>query len=80
MQHEMIINIKKFGKHLKRLREARSLSINMFAFENDFSKSLISRIERGHSDIRLSTLLKLADALEIPPAELLNFHNEQISE
>ena len=74
---EMKINLIKFGKHLKKLREEKGLSINTFAHENDFSKSLISRIERGNNDIRLSTLLKLAIALDIPPEELLNFKNEQ---
>ena len=70
------LNLKKFGKHLKELREKKGLSINMFAYENDFSKSLISRIERGNSDIRLSTLLKLAEALEVAPTELLNFQDK----
>lgn len=75
---EIKINLKKFGKHLANLRKEKDLSINMFAYENDFSKSLISRIERGNSDIRLSTLLKLSEALDVPSTELLNFGKEEL--
>lgn len=63
---------KKFGAHLKKLREKLGKSLTMFCYENDLSKASISRIERGNADFRYSTLLKLADALEISMPELLD--------
>ena len=42
----------------------------MFCYENDLSKSEISKIERGIVDFRFSTLNKIAECLEIPLSEL----------
>lgn len=72
MQYETDKTLKRFGKRLKKLRESKKISLNMFAFENDLPKSSISKIERGIIDCRFSTLLKIANALEIPLSELLD--------
>jgi len=72
MQHENNI-CKKFGEHLKKLREDKSLSLNMLAYENDLNKSTLSRIENGIVDPKLSTLNKIAESLEISLDELMKF-------
>jgi len=72
MQHDNNI-CKKFGVHLKKLREAKSLSLNMLAYENDLNKSTLSRIENGLVDPKLSTLNKIAESLEISLDELMKF-------
>jgi transcriptional regulator with XRE-family HTH domain len=72
MQHENNI-CKKFGEHLKNLREAKNLSLNMLAYENDLNKSTLSRIENGIVDPKLSTLNKIAESLELSLEELMKF-------
>ena len=64
---------KKFGERLKKLREAKNLSLNMLAYENDLNKSTLSRIENGLVDPKLSTLNKIAESLEISLDELMKF-------
>jgi len=71
MQHCNICE--KFGKHLKQLREAKGISLNIFAFENDLNKSTLSRIENGLVDPKLSTLNKIAEGLEISLSKLMEF-------
>ncbi|EKE02977.1 MAG: transcriptional regulator, XRE family [uncultured bacterium] len=72
MQQESNI-CKNFGKHLKKLREEKGISLNMLAYENDLNKSTLSRIENGLVDPKLSTLEKIAQGLEIPLDKLMKF-------
>lgn len=61
---------KKLGKVLKKLRAARGISLNLFAYENDLSTATVSRVENGIVDTKFSTLIKYADALEINIADI----------
>lgn len=63
--------IKRFGKHVKELREARNLSQEALANEADVPISQIGRIERGEVNPTLSTMDSLAQALKISLADLL---------
>ncbi len=57
--------LKEFGKNLRKLREAKGLSTRQFAYEADISHSSVGRLEAGLSNPSLTTLLKIANALEI---------------
>jgi HTH-type transcriptional regulator / antitoxin HipB len=50
---------------LKTAREARGLSQRALSARSGVPQSHISKIERGGSDIRLSSLIELARALEL---------------
>lgn len=64
-----------FGRHLRKMREARGWTLEAFAEISKMNALQIGHIERGASDPKLSTILKLADALEVRPDELLRpFH------
>lgn len=76
MQYETPEILKKFGLKVRKLRQDKGLSLNMFAYENDLSKASVSKIERGIIDFRFSTLLQIANALEISLSELLNIEKE----
>ena len=65
----------KFGTHLKKLREEKGLSLNIFCFENDLNKGEISKIERGIIDFKFSTINKIAKSLDIPLYKLLDYNN-----
>ncbi|MGZ4099572.1 MAG: helix-turn-helix domain-containing protein [Bacteroidia bacterium] len=66
------IYFKEFGKHLKKLREKKELSLEKMGLECGLTKSEVHRIQRG-MNITMTTILRLALALDISPAELLKF-------
>jgi transcriptional regulator with XRE-family HTH domain len=54
-----------FGKNLQKLRKARKLSTREFAYAAEISHSSVGRLEKGESNPTLTTLLKIADALDV---------------
>jgi len=61
----------RFGKRVRELREARDWSLERLGEAADMNGLQVGHIERGASDPKLSTIIKLARALRIPPADLL---------
>ncbi len=54
------------GKRLRQLREEHGISMRRLATLSNLSANALSMIERGKTSPSVSTLYKLADALEIP--------------
>jgi transcriptional regulator with XRE-family HTH domain len=69
----MISLKEKLGEKIRSLRIAKALSLRAFALLADIEHHQLINIEKGRVDLRLSTLKKIADALEIGLAELLSF-------
>jgi transcriptional regulator with XRE-family HTH domain len=69
-EETFIINL---GIHIRQLREKKNLSQQ--DLDNDFNipKAQIGRIERAKVNTTVRTLIKIANALQIEPKELLNF-------
>lgn len=65
--------LKALGKRLRELRKMRLLSQEELAWKADLEISQISRIERGVINTSVSQLYSIAEALEIPVKELLEF-------
>jgi transcriptional regulator with XRE-family HTH domain len=65
--------LKKFGAHLKSLREKKELSLRKLADQADVDFSQIHRIEKGESNPTLTMLISLAGALEIDITQLLEY-------
>jgi transcriptional regulator with XRE-family HTH domain len=61
----------KFAGHLKRLRESRGMTRYRLAQLSGISRPGVSMLEEDGSDPKLSTLGKLAKALDVEPWELL---------
>ncbi len=61
------------GKNIQRLRELKGISQQDLAAKCNFEKSNMSRLEAGRVNPTLSTLEKVANALEITLVELFNF-------
>lgn len=57
--------------NIRRLREQMNVSQEGFASRVGMDRSSYGRIERGGTNISLTTLAKLATALNVAPAELL---------
>jgi transcriptional regulator with XRE-family HTH domain len=65
--------IKFFGGNLRRLRTEKKISQESLSYEADIPLSQIGRIERGEVNTTISTVLVIANALEIEPKDLLDF-------
>jgi transcriptional regulator with XRE-family HTH domain len=61
-----------FARNLRRERKRLELSQEALGFRCDLNMSEISRLERSARDPRLATIVKLANALGIPPSRLLD--------
>jgi len=60
------------GKNLLAARKRLGLTQEEVSNRSGVQAGEISRIERGERDPRVSTLKKLADAVEMPPGRLLD--------
>lgn len=59
------------GKKIYQFRKEKSLSSRKFAILADMEHHQVLSIEKGNTDMRLSTLVKICNALEMVPWELL---------
>ena len=59
------------GERLKTLRIRRALTQQELAERSGLSKNALNRIELDKAEPRMSTLRKLAKALDVDPAELV---------
>ena len=64
--------LKQFGENLRRLRKEKSLSQEQLAFEAQLDRSFVGQVERGERNLSLLSILRLADALKIPPEKLFS--------
>ena len=60
------------NENLKRIREMRALSRKDLAGQSDVDESTVYRAEHGQTKLRPSTVRKLAQALDVPPDELMS--------
>jgi transcriptional regulator with XRE-family HTH domain len=70
----------RFGRELRRVRRKRRVTQATLADRIGLGRTSIVNIERGQQRVPLHTFVKLADALQVEPAELLPREPEQISE
>ena len=59
------ILLKAIGKVVLSERNKQNKGINKFSFEYDIGNGLLSRLEHGKTDTQISTLWKIANALDI---------------
>jgi transcriptional regulator with XRE-family HTH domain len=61
----------RFGANAAQLRRASKLTQEELAHRSGLHTSEVSRLERGVKDPRLSTIVRLAEGLRVPVADLL---------
>jgi transcriptional regulator with XRE-family HTH domain len=66
------IFLKELGIHIRQLREQNSLSQQELANFCSVPKVQIGRIERAEVNTTIKTLVKIANALDVEPKDLLN--------
>ncbi len=67
-----------FGRTLRKARRDRDLSQEALALEAGLSAKHVGEIERANKDPRLTTVLKLADALELRSGDLFDLVDERL--
>jgi transcriptional regulator with XRE-family HTH domain len=67
-----------FGRTLRKARRDRDLSQEALADEAGLSAKHVGEIERANKDPRLTTVLKLADALELRSNEFFRAFDERL--
>jgi transcriptional regulator with XRE-family HTH domain len=60
-----------FAANLRRLRNAKDLSQDALAYEAEVSRSYLSQLEKGSFYASLRIIERLAQVLDVEPAELL---------
>lgn len=65
--------IKKVGKNIKKLREAKGLTQVELAVDANMASSTIGMLETAQNDMTLSKINAIAKALEIEAYKLLKF-------
>lgn len=62
-----------FGKRVAYLRKQIGWSQEKLALESGIARSYLGGVERGQRNIALINICKLAEALSMPPMELMQF-------
>lgn len=65
--------LQKLGKNIAKYRYQKGLSQDALAYEAEVGRRTINRIEVGETDPRFTTLLKIAETLEIEVKDLMEF-------
>lgn len=64
-------NLRRFGDNLRKARKQRGWTQEDLADASDLASVQVSRIERGVREIRLTTLVRLTEALKVTADDLL---------
>lgn len=67
-----------FGKTIRKARRDLDLSQEALADRAGLSSKHVGEIERANKDPRVTTVLKLADALELRTGELFTRYDERL--
>lgn len=63
-------------RNVKRCREQRGLSQEELAFQSDLHRTYVSGVERGIRNPTVAILARLANALGVTPANLLEIQED----
>ena len=63
--------LRSFGRQLTKLREQKGLTIVELASRSHLEPGYLSAVEAGEKDIHIADIFRLAEALGVPPSQLL---------
>jgi HTH-type transcriptional regulator, competence development regulator len=68
--------LEKFGAYVKQVRNDKGLTMLEVEVITGISEGSISKIENGKKNPALTTIIKLAKGLSVPPSELLTLFDK----
>jgi transcriptional regulator with XRE-family HTH domain len=74
MREKDIKRLGLLGAHLRKMRQKRELSIRALSSRCDVDFAKISKLENNKVNLTVTTLIELANGLEVHPKELLNIN------
>ncbi len=74
-KEKYIKDLKKFGRRLEQLRTMKDLSLRDLSYACDIDNSKISKIEKGQINITFTTIVQLAEALEVSVSDLMDYES-----
>lgn len=80
LEKQKKILLKAIGKVVLEKRKELKKGINKFSFEYDIGNGLLSRLENGKSDTKISTLWKIANAFNIKFSDLAILIEKELGE
>jgi transcriptional regulator with XRE-family HTH domain len=69
-----------FGRVLRRLRQKKGLTQEQLGLEADLRRTFVSILELGQQQPTLTTILKLANVLEVKPSKILDLVEREIQD
>lgn len=70
-RHRQDAALMSLGDAIRRIRQARDISQEQLALLAEVDRSYVGRVERGDNNVALLTLLRIAGALGVTGAQLL---------
>ena len=65
--------LKKIGENITRIRKSRGFTSKELGYRCDIDKSALIHIEKGRINVTVTTLAKIAEALEVEVLEFFKF-------
>lgn len=65
--------LRKFATRLRELRSRKRVSQETLSIQAGFAENYVTYIEGGKLDVRVTTIVRLAKALNVSPRDLLDF-------
>lgn len=62
-----------FGKHLRKLRKSKDLSIEEIAYKAGIDAQNLRKYELGKQEMKISMLKRISLAFDMSPSELIDF-------
>ncbi|GGJ57801.1 helix-turn-helix domain-containing protein [Deinococcus roseus] len=75
-KHDELAFRKVLGDRIRQIRKAKGMGQDLMAFEAGLHRTHPNMIENAKIDVKLSTLLRIADALGVEVWELLDLTRE----
>ncbi|MBL7067414.1 MAG: helix-turn-helix transcriptional regulator [Candidatus Marinimicrobia bacterium] len=72
ISYEKLIHLK-LGNRIREFRKQRNLSIEKLAFKADLHPTFLGLVERGETNASVTTLIKIANALDKDIVDLFSF-------
>jgi len=77
-QFECTTELRRFGEEIRKARKNLKLSQEDFAETCGLHRTYVGQIERGEKNISFVNILRVARALNIPPAVLFTSASQQV--